>query len=161
MPLKYRTDVAMSGRLGMEIQPRDMSAAEREQCRKAIAEYKEIRPIVQQGDIYRLQSPYEGLGVASLLYATPEKDEAVYFWWKTEAFRNQQLPRVKMAGLDPDRSYKVREINRIDNKPLKYEGKVFTGRYLMDNGLEMPAGYNVDKDKRTEWGSRVLLLTAE
>ena len=161
MPLKYRTDVAMSGRLGMEIQPRDMSAAEREQCRRAIAEYKEIRPIVQQGDIYRLQSPYEGLGVASLLYATPEKDKAVYFWWKTEAFRNQQLPRVKMAGLDPDRSYKVREINRIDNKPLKYEGKVFTGRYLMDNGLEMPAGYNVDKDKRTEWGSRVLLLTAE
>ncbi len=31
----------------------------------------------------------------------------------------------------------------------------------MDNGLEMPVGYNVDKDKRTEWGSRVLLLTAE
>ncbi len=161
MPLKYRIDVAMSGRLGMEIQPRDMSEAEREQCRKAIAEYKEIRPVVQQGDIYRLQSPYEGLGVASLLYATPEKDKAVYFWWKTEAFRNQQLPRVKMAGLDPDRNYKVREINRIDNKPLRYEGKVFSGRYLMDNGLEMPVGYNVDKDKRTEWGSRVLLLTAE
>lgn len=161
MPLKYRIDVAMSGRLGMEIQPRDMSEAEREQCRKVIAEYKEIRPVVQQGDIYRLQSPYEGLGVASLLYATPEKDKAVYFWWKTEAFRNQQLPRVKMAGLDPDRNYKVREINRIDNKPLRYEGKVFSGRYLMDNGLEMPVGYNVDKDKRTEWGSRVLLLTAE
>lgn len=161
MPLKYRIDVAMSGRLGMEIQPRDMSEAEREQCRKAIAEYKEIRPVVQQGDIYRLQSPYEGLGVASLLYATPEKDKAVYFWWKTEAFRNQQLPRVKMDGLDPDRNYKVREINRIDNKPLRYEGKTFSGRYLMDNGLEMPVGYNVDKDKRTEWGSRVLLLTAE
>lgn len=161
MPLKYRIDVAMSGRLGMEIQPRDMSEAEREQCRKAIAEYKEIRPVVQQGDIYRLQSPYEGLGVASLLYATPEKDKAVYFWWKTEAFRNQQLPRVKMAGLNPDRNYKVHEINRIDNKLLRYEGKVFSGRYLMDNGLEMPVGYNVDKDKRTEWGSRVLLLTAE
>ncbi len=161
MPLKYRIDVAMSGRLGMEIQPRDMSEAEREQCRKAIAEYKEIRPVVQQGDIYRLQSPYEDLGVASLLYATPEKDKAVFFWWKTEAFRNQQLPRVKMAGLDPDRNYKVREINRIDNKPLRYEGKTFSGRYLMDNGLEMPVGYNVDKDKRTEWGSRVLLLTAE
>ena len=66
-----------------------------------------------------------------------------------------------MDGPDPDRNYKVREINRIDNKPLRYEGKTFSGRYLMDNGLEMPVGYNVDKDKRTEWGSRVLLLTAE
>lgn len=161
MPLKYRIDTAMSGRLGMEIQPRDMSEEEREQCRKAIAEYKEIRPVVQLGDIYRLKSPYDNEGVASLLYATPDKDRAVYFWWKTEAFRNQQLPRVPMAGLDPDKNYKVHELNRIDNKPLKYEGKVFSGRYLMDNGLEMPVGYNVDKEKRTEWGSRVLLLTAE
>ena len=58
IPLKFRTDVAMSGRLGMEMQPKDMTEAEKAQCRKAIAEYKEIRPIVQFGDLYRLVSPY-------------------------------------------------------------------------------------------------------
>ena len=36
-------------------------------CRKAIAEYKEIRPIVQFGDIYRLLSPYDKKGAASLM----------------------------------------------------------------------------------------------
>lgn len=159
MNLKYRTDVAMSGRLGMEIQPQKMTAAEREQCRKAINEYKQIRPIIQQGDLYRLLSPYDGLGAASLLYATPAKDKAVYFWWKTEAFRNKQYPRVKMDGLDPDKTYKVTELNRVDPTKLKFEGKSFTGRYLMDNGLEMPVTHTFDG--ADEWASRVLLLTAE
>ena len=38
IPLKYRIDVAMSGRLGMEIQPQDMTTEEKELCKKAIAE---------------------------------------------------------------------------------------------------------------------------
>ena len=55
---------------------------EKELCKKAIAEYKEIRSVVQFGDIYRLISPYEKQGVASLMYTTPEKDKAVVYWWK-------------------------------------------------------------------------------
>ncbi len=158
IPLKYRIDVAMSGRLGMEIQPKNMTDEEIAMCRKAIAEYKEIRPIVQFGDIYRLLSPYDKKGAASLMYVTPEKDKAVYYWWKTETFANQQLPRVVMAGLDPDKNYKVHELNRIDNKPLSYEGKSFSGKFLMSNGLEMPLKHNVDYNKRNDYASRVLLL---
>jgi alpha-galactosidase len=41
--LKYRIDVAMSGRLGMEIQPKNMTDEEKTLCKKAISEYKEIR----------------------------------------------------------------------------------------------------------------------
>ena len=48
--MKFRIDVAMSGRLGMEIQPKDMTEAEKALCRNAIAEYKTIRPVVQFGD---------------------------------------------------------------------------------------------------------------
>lgn len=158
IPLKFRTDVAMSGRLGMEMQPKDMTEAEKAQCRKAIAEYKEIRPIVQFGDLYRLVSPYDHKGVASLLYAAPEKDKAVFFWWRTENFRNKQYPRVVMSGLDPDRTYRVREINRIDRKPLSFEGKSFSGRFLMSTGLELPVTHNLPAADRTEYSSRVLLL---
>ncbi len=161
VPLKYRTDVAMSGRLGMEIQPKIMSDEEKDQTRKAIAQYKEVRPVVQQGDLYRLLSPYDKKGAASLMYVSPDKDEAVYFWWKTETFVNQQLPRVPMAGLDPDKVYVVTELNRIDNEPLSYEGKEFTGRFLMSNGLEMPLDHNVDYHKRNDWASRVLRLQAK
>ena len=159
--LKYRIDVAMSGRLGMEIQPRNMTEEEKEQCRKAIEEYKLIRPVVQFGDIYRLQSPYDHKGVASLMYVAEQKDRAVFYWWKTESFQNEHLPRVKMAGLDPLRMYTVHELNRIDVKPLDFEGKSFSGEYLMNHGLEIPYRHVVEWNKKNDWSSRVLELKSE
>lgn len=44
--LKYRIDVAKSSRLGMEIQPKNMTDEEKALCKKAISEYKEIRVCV-------------------------------------------------------------------------------------------------------------------
>ena len=158
IPLKYRIDVAMSGRLGMEIQPKNMTEEEKALCKNAIAEYKTIRPVVQLGDIYRLLSPYDKQGVASLMYVAPEKDKAVFYWWKTEHFCNQHLPRVKMAGLCADKQYRVHELNRIDNVPLNYEGKSFSGAYLMANGLEIPYNHKVDYHKQNDYSSRVLYL---
>ncbi|WP_287644530.1 alpha-galactosidase [Bacteroides sp.] len=158
IPLKYRIDVAMSGRLGMEIQPKNMTEEEKTLCKNAIAEYKTIRPVVQLGDIYRLMSPYDKLGVASMMYVTPEKDKSVFYWWKTEHFVNQHLPRVKMAGLSPDKLYKVHELNRIDNDPLSFEGKTFSGAYLMANGLEIPYNHKIDYHKQNDYSSRVLWL---
>ena len=158
IPLKYRIDVAMSGRLGMEIQPKNMTYEEKALCKNAIAEYKTIRPIVQLGNIYRLQSPYEKKGVASLMYVDDTKQKAVFYWWKTETFVNQHLPRVKMAGLDANKKYRIHELNRIDNKPLAFEGKIFTGAYLMANGLEIPYSHDVDYNKKTAWASRVIFI---
>jgi len=158
--LKMRIDVAMSGRLGMEIQPKNMTDEEKEQCKKAIAEYKEIRPVVQRGDLYRLVSPYDHKGQASLMYVSESKDEAVFYWWKTEQFQNEHLQRVKMAGLDPNRSYTVHELDRIDKKEMYCEGKSYTGKYLMEHGLEMPYRHDVEYSKNTNWSSRVLRLKA-
>lgn len=159
IPTKFRADVAMSGRLGLEMQPRDMNDEDRAVCAQAINDYKKIRPIVQFGDLYRLKSPFDKEGVASLMYVTLEKDDAVFFWWKTETFMNQQLPRIPMAGLDPDKYYTVTELNRIDNEPLSFEGKTFSGKFLMANGLDIPLTYRVDYHKNTDFSSRVLRLT--
>ena len=159
--LKYRIDVAMSGRLGMEIQPKNMTEEEKALCRQAIKEYKEIRPIVQFGNIYRLVSPYDKKGLASMMYVNEEKTKSVFYWWKTESFQNEHLPRVKMAGLDASKNYKVHELNRIDLKPLDVEGKTFSGAYLMNHGLEMPGRNETEWSKKTDWSSRVLYLEAE
>ena len=159
--LKYRIDVAMSGRLGMEIQPKNMTDEETALCKKAISQYKEIRPVVQMGDLYRLVSPYDNEGLASLMYVSEAKDKAVFYWWKMANFYNVHLPRVKMAGLDANRIYKVRELNAIDLKPLYCEGKAYTGKYLMDHGLEMPYTNEVEWGKKTDWSSRVIYLEAE
>lgn len=159
--MKYRIDVAMSGRLGMEIQPKNMTDEEKALCRQAIKEYKQIRPIVQFGNIYRLVSPYDRKGLASLMYVDDQKQKAVWYWWKTESFQNEHLPRVKMAGLDANRMYKVHELNRIDLKPLDCEGQLYSGAYLMNHGLDMPYRNEVEWGKKNEWASRVLYLEAQ
>ena len=159
--IKYRCDVAMSGRLGMEIQPKNMTDFEKKVSRQAISDYKRVRPVVQFGDIYRLVSPYDGKGHASMMYVTPEKDKAVFYWWKIANFYNEHFPRAVFAGLDPDKSYRVEELNRIDVTPLPYEGKSFTGRFLMENGLEIPADNNTEHHLKSDWSSRVLYLVAQ
>lgn len=155
--LKFRTDVAMAGRLGMELQPKNMTPDELEQTRKGIADYKEIRPIVQLGDLYRLVSPYDKKGTASLMYVTPAKDRAAFFWWKTESMASEQLPRVQMDGLDPAKKYRIRELNRVDAKPLPIEGQVYSGHALMTNGVSFPA-FHRTPGLTTDFSSRVLLL---
>ncbi len=82
IPLKFRFDVAMSGRLGMEIQPKDMNDVDKAFAKRAIAAYKDIRPVVQFGDLYRLVSPYDNKGVSSLMYVTSEKNKAVFYAYK-------------------------------------------------------------------------------
>ncbi len=158
VPIKFRSDVAMSGRLGMEIQPANMSEEDKALCRQAIEDYKKIRPVVQFGDLYRLLSPYDNKGAASLMYVNPEKDDAVFFWWKTDPSYGQKMPRVRMAGLNPDKLYTVTELNRIDNNPLPFEGKQFTGKFLMESGLEIPISHDVDWHKKMDYSSRVLRL---
>lgn len=138
-PLKFRFDVAMTGRLGMEMKPSDLSPEEMEFAKKAFATYKEtIRPIVQKGDLYRLISPYEGTGFASEMFISEEKNDAVFFAYKFDCYVNQQKPIFRMAGLDPDARYKVEELLRAaDTREEKWDGACFSGRFLMETGLEL------------------------
>lgn len=159
--IKYRCDVAMSGRLGMEIQPKNMTDDEKAVCRQAIADYKRIRPIVQFGDIYRIVSPYDNHGFASMMHVAPDKHAAVFYWWRISNFQDDHFSTARFAGLDPDRMYKVTELNSIDRRPLAFEGKSFSGRFLMENGLNIPVS-NGPKypEMKSDWSSRVLLLEA-
>lgn len=149
IPLKMRFDVAMTGRMGMELQPGKLSEEDKTFARNAIVTYKSIRPVVQQGDIYRLISPYDRTGCASLMYVAPEKDRAVFFAFKTEHFVHMSVPFFRMAGLDPVRHYLVTELN-VRGKTVPQNGKCFTGDFLMKNGLNLPLD--------GEYGSRVLEL---
>ena len=141
IPVKFRCDVAMSGRLGIELQPKHMTDEERKQCTTCFTDYKLLRPIVQTGDLYRLLSPYDHKGVAALMYVAPEqgRTEGALFVYKIENYYDQPLPRLRLAGLDPAKTYTLTERNvRIGEKPCKLSGKQFTGRFLMDVGIEVP-----------------------
>lgn len=153
LPLKYRFDVAMSARLGMEIQPKDMTDADKAFAGRAIAAYKKIRPVVQFGDLYRLVSPYDKKGIASLMYATPEKDKAVLFVYKTEHFLNQLMPDVVLSGLDENKTYRITDLTpENEQKPSALNGKVISGKILKEAELSVASAL------RAEYSSLALLF---
>ena len=109
----------------------------------------------------RLVSPYDNSHLASLMYVSEQKDKAVFFWWKTVSLIDDHLPRVRMAGLDPQRMYRISELNRVDSSPLYCEGKAYSGAYLMNHGLDIPTGHSGATLDCYDWASRVLYLVAE
>ncbi len=154
MPIKFRCDVAMSGRLGMELQPRNMTDEERAQCTTAINDYKNMRQTIQLGNLYRLVSPYDREGYASLMYVDDARQNAVLFAYKTENFLNMTMPRLQLDGLDASATYVFHERNvKHGDKASSLDGKTFTGDFLMQVGVEMP----LDGD----YASRVFEITKQ
>ena len=154
IPVKFRCDVAMSGRLGIELQPKNMTDEERQQCSTCFRDYKELRSVVQTGNLYRLISPYRREGIASLMYVDDSQAQAALFIYKVDNYYNQPLPRFRMDGLNPDKTYTLTEKNvRAGQRPCSLSGKQFTGRFLMDVGIEVPL--------REEYASRVFLVKAK
>ena len=135
IPLKFRFDVAMTGRLGMEMKPSDLNEKEREYAKKAMAFYKEIRPIIQLGDLYRLLSPYENKGFCSEMFVTEDKSEAVFFCYKFENYIGLDAPRWHMAGLDPNATYRLNEFECAERSHF-FEDKTFSGKFLMETGID-------------------------
>ena len=139
IPLKFRCDVAMSGRLGIELQPKHMNDEERQQVMTCFKDYKELRKVVQTGNLYRLVSPYDKKGVSSIMFVNDAQQQAAFFVYKTENYYNQQLPRIRLAGLNPDKTYTLTEKNvRTGQKPCDLSGKQLSGRFLMEVGIEVP-----------------------
>lgn len=121
--LDFRGDVAMSGNFGYELDLTKFTEEEQETARRQIAAYKEIRGLVQQGDLYRLLSPFEG-NETSWLFVSPDQDEALWFYFKVLAEPNAPLKNVKLQGLDPKKNYR-----------LESSGEIYGGDRLMSAGL--------------------------
>ena len=154
-PLKFRFDVAMTGRMGFELNPEQMTPADLAFAQTAVECYKNIRSVVQQGDLYRLVSPYEG-NCASLMYATPDRQRAVVFAYRLRRMvgENDSL-QLRLQGVDPKLKYRITELNRTDLKKSHSEvdGKVVSGELLREAGLPV--------NLRGEFESAVFELVAE
>ena len=133
-PLKYRFDVAMCGRLGFELHPKDLKPEEVAFSKAAVADYKRIRPVVQQGDLYRLASPYEK-PFAALSYVDEAKSSAALFVLGLDG-DIAVSETVCLRGLDPDAEYEIREIDCGERLHAKLPGAV-SGRELMERGISV------------------------
>jgi alpha-galactosidase len=151
-PLKFTIDVAMSGALGVDMDLRKLSPEALRQLAAGIALYKkEIRDVVEQGDLYRLESPYEKPR-AALNYVSADHSRAVLFVYQLQDATSET---VKLRGLDPRMHYHVSEVNLPAGakSQLAGDGQIVDGATLMRDGLVPPC--------RKEFESAVAELAGE
>jgi alpha-galactosidase len=140
--LKFKTDVAMMGKMGYDIQVNELTEKEFKFSQNAIAEYKRLSDVIWHGDLYRLISPYEE-NRAVLMYVDSVKSKAVLFGYTLNSRYNENFNQVRLQGLDPSKTYRITEINIADEKRRNNQsetGKSYTGDYLMKVGLTIGNG---------------------
>lgn len=126
VPIDFRGHVAMAGNFGYELDVTKMLAEEKKLVKEQVKLYKEIREIVQFGELYRLLSPFEDQFTA-WMYVTEDKEEAVVFFYKVLTIPNAPLLRFKLDGLNPEYNYMIQELDT----PL-------SGEQLMGYGINVP-----------------------
>ena len=127
-PLETRFAVALGGQFGYELDPRQLTDEERAALRRQTDYARDTDDARMNGELYRLLSPFEGNDTAWIT-VSPDRHRAVFTLVRSRALVNVFPPLVKLAGLDPELSYTVRET-----------GETYTGAELMTLGLCCPLG---------------------
>jgi alpha-galactosidase len=135
-PIKFRTDVAMMGKLGFDIVVSHLNEKDLAFCQQAIKEYNAFKHLVYQGDQYRLQDPRKG-AVASVAYISKDRSEGVLFnYLVNNRYGEGSVYPVQLKGLDPAAMYQLKELSMYPGtKSVIDAGKRYSGEFLMNIGF--------------------------
>ncbi|MFF2481694.1 alpha-galactosidase [Paenibacillus sp. NPDC058071] len=106
LPLSYRFHSAMMGGLGIGADIGKWSAEEMEEAKGYVALYKEIRHIVQQGELYRLQSLRQANYAASQYVSANGQEAVVFAFLQSQHFGNSHT-MLRLQGLESEAVYEV------------------------------------------------------
>ena len=134
VPLSYRFHVAMAGSLGIGGDLSQWTPQELEEAQGFIATYKRLRPVIQNGLLYRLRSPRAGRFAASQYVAQDGSEVVVFAWGHSQQFGETQ-GSLPLRGLEEDAHY-------ADT----VSGVIYSGAYLAQKGL--PVNLVGDFDSR-------------
>jgi len=144
-PLKFRVDVAMMGKLGFDIVVSHLKENDLAFAQQALKNYDKLKPVIWQGDLYRLSDPKKE-SVAALMYVNAARTSAVVFNYLVNNRYGQgsALP-VVFKGLDPSKTYTITETNLYPgtSSPIN-AGVNYSGDFLMTVGFnpQVYAGRN-------------------
>lgn len=125
-PFATRGISAMCGNFGYELDLTKLTDEEKAQTKAQVAFYKEVRELIQFGDFYRIQSPFENNETA-WSFVAKDKSEAVVSFFRTLAVPNDNLATICAVGLDADAIYEDMRT-----------GKLYGGDELMYVGINVP-----------------------
>ncbi|MDN5285822.1 MAG: alpha-galactosidase [Mucilaginibacter sp.] len=134
--IKFRTDVAMMGKLGFDIVMSKLSEQDLSYVHDALKNYDNLKDAIWHGDQYRLQSPWDN-DAASIMYVDNNRSKAVVFnYLVNNRYGTGTKVPIRLKGLDPQKKYQVKEINLYpgSNSALGND-QTFTGDFLMTVGV--------------------------
>ena len=131
LSLTFRFHVSMCGVLGIGGNLLTWGEDELSEAAALVAQYKEIRHLVQRGDQYRLRSPQQH-AYSAVQYLAKDGSEGVLFVFRTHLPHlphTPQLPALRLRGLQPEARY------RIDGQQSARSGAAWAAI-----GLQVPLG---------------------
>lgn len=135
-PLKFRTDVAMMGKLGYDIVVSHLSEKDLKFSQQSVDTYNAIKDVVWHGDLYRLVDPKKN-EYSALMFSTKKKDRAILFsYLVSNRYGASSDTPFRLQGLDPAKKYKIKELNLYpETKTSLKEDQIYSGEYLMTVGF--------------------------
>lgn len=131
--LEYRFLSSMQGGLGIGANLNHWQEADFSTARRMVEAYKQVRATVQQGDLYRLISPWDGGRRSATLSVSQDRRQAVLFAFLHSGTKGLPDPAIKLRGLDPAKRYRVARLGGGE-LPAGLPTEA-SGAYWMQHGL--------------------------
>jgi alpha-galactosidase len=141
--LGFRTLTALFGHAGLEWDITTCTDDEVVALQAWAALYRELRPLLHGGDVVRAEHPDPGAEVHGVV--APDRSAAVFAYVRLATSPDAQPGRLRLPGLDPDRTYRVRHRPEAGTgaaigtpPPWWAAGTVATGAVLGRIGVTAP-----------------------
>ena len=131
-PFKTRGYVALSGTFGYELDITKLSAEDRALIPHQVALYKKYSDLVRNGDYWRIASARENQEYDCWMSVSKDKKQALVTFVQILNHANMKTRFIKLAGLDPDKVYKVCFPDEDQEKLKPY---TMSGRTIMTAGI--------------------------
>lgn len=105
-PLETRGNVAMFGTFGYELDLCRLTPEERQDIKKQIAFVKKHRELVQNGNFYRILSPFKNQNAAWMVVSA-DKRQALLGFYRIWNVPNDGWQNIRMLGLKEDGKYVI------------------------------------------------------
>jgi len=128
--IETRGNVALTGSFGYELDLNKLSEDDKVWIKKQIDRYHRYSDVIQNGDYYRLKSPFEDRYNCAWQYVSQDKKESLFtFVIMRKNFHDYIF--IKLCGLEPNTKYRETETDII-----------YSGDTLMNAGLNLTDRYN-------------------
>jgi alpha-galactosidase len=135
--IAFACAVAMTARFGFDLDPAKLSPAELATCRRAAAIYREVRDLVQLGDLIRLIAPDApgSAGRVALGFCGPAARRAVVFGYQLDPDDSGPTAPCPVPWADQDLTYQIRQLTLTsDHETVTNRA----GAELLTDGLPWP-----------------------